>query len=149
MANLYGVANPNPLWAFATPIGGADVACPAGVETTFITVVINPTLNPGIYYAAAVGVVTTLLGAVAPTAITFGLRIGGGSDVIAIAPSFTSFVANTPFIFPLPLYGINALISNPIPPTTLNVTANPAAQGVTIKQGGSLVFAGWVRAPDQ
>jgi hypothetical protein len=148
-ANLYGVANNVPLWVFAAPIGGADVACPAGVETNCIAAVVNPIISPGTYYAAAIGAITVTLGATVPTACAFGLKIGAGSDVIQVAPSTALFVASGTFVFPIPLYGINTLVQNPVGPTTFNVTCFPTAQPVTVKLGGSFVFAGWVRGPDQ
>jgi hypothetical protein len=148
-ANLYGVANPNPLPNAAGTIGGANVNCPAGVETNFCAITINPAVSPGWYYPAVFGTVAILLTATPSTFINWAARIGAGADFQIQSTATTMLVASATLTISLFLYGFATFVSNPFGANTFNVTANPGVNAFSVGLNGTLFYGQWVRAPDQ
>lgn len=149
MANLYGVANPNPLPVSAFTIGAINISCPAGVETNCCSIAANPTLSQGVYYPFVVGQLFVTLGATAPGALTVGARIGAGADFDQAGFTVVLLVAAGTIEWTVNLFGVGTILSYPTGALTLNVTLNPTGQPVTCLAGGTKVWGGFNRAPDQ
>jgi hypothetical protein len=149
VANLYGVAEPNPPPQNAFPIGGSNVVCPANVETNFTAIPLTPATSRGFYYPSAVGIITFTCGATPPGSVNWGVRIGAGADIFVLAQAPQTLIANAVLTVPLLAYCFATAIADPFGPTTLNITANPSGQPITVLQFGNMIYGSWVRAPDQ
>jgi hypothetical protein len=149
VANLYGVATPNPLPVWVSTIGSANIACPAGVETNVVALAFNPALSSGWYYPNVWGLLGAQMGATAPSSCNIGLRLGNGADILAISVGSGLLVANGYWVYPVALAGFQLIMSNPYGANTFNVTLNPVGQAITASQNGTFLFGQWVRAPDQ
>jgi hypothetical protein len=149
VANLYGVASPTPFPGFAQLIGGANIACPAGVETNIFQ--INPPVivSPGMYYPWAYGVVNWVVGATGITFLTINFRINNGADLTQITLPQTGWGANvlasSAYFMPI----TSTVQSNPTSALPWQVSVTPATGSLTMQIGGSYLFAQWLRAPDQ
>lgn len=149
MANLYGVATPNPLPVGAFTIGGADIVTGVGVETNVIAITVNnPTVN-GWYYPNFGGWLAISLGATPPTAIFIGYRLGAGSDLSNLQVSPAALVASATVIQPLTLAGTALIVSNPSGINVFNISVQTAGQSATVRTVGSFGQCGWVRSTDQ
>jgi hypothetical protein len=149
VANLYGVANPNPLPnGFGTP-GGTDVAVPAGVETNFVAGVAPLPNIPGIFYPTMIGFFTITFGATPPTLVTIASRINNGADIQAWNIHGGFYVANGSLLCPCTFYDNNQVFSNPSGTMTFQVSCLSAAQPLTVRASSTLINMQWVRAPDQ
>lgn len=149
MANLYGIASPNPVPVGVNTIGGVDVACPAGSETNVLAILFNPPTVNGVYYPFIGGYLVISLGATPPTALQYNVRLGAGSDFIALAIGATLLVANANIIQPIYAPGTALIMNNPSGANTFNVSLTPTAQAVTVRTNGTIGFGQWVRATDQ
>ena len=148
MANLYGVATPNPLPAGAGTIGGVDVIVPGNVETNVIGIALPPAVSAGFYYPWVAPAIDILLGPTPPTQVTVGYRLGAGSDFASNGPPLAAMVGNATIYFSAYLAGASAIVSNPYTTITLFVTLYSFGQQITCK-AGSQAYGGWLRAPDQ
>jgi len=149
VANLYGVASPNPVPAFGGSIGGVNVSCPAGVETNVIAISMPPAVSAGWYYPFCSMFLNISLGATPPTALFVSFRLGAGSDLTGLQVPGGWLVANANFLFSVWVSQAGVVVQNPYAAQIMNVTLNPAAQAVTLQTSGSGAIGGWLRAPDQ
>ena len=149
MANLYGVANPNPLPQSVATIGGTDIACPAGSETNIIQAAPALPTVPGVYYPMAQGWTTLSFGATPPTNVQMSLRVNNGSDLLPWTIWAGLLIANNNLIVPLMFYGYNLIVQNPTGVYNFQVGITPLAQAITARNGGTLFYVQWVRASDQ
>lgn len=149
MANLYGVANPLPLPQQGNTIGATDIACPAGVETNVIAIPSNVPISQGWYYPGIFAMLDVALGATAPSTLTFGARIGAGSDFSYFALNVAVLVANANLFVPFQLFGLSTILSYTTGPLTINISVTPTANPVTCRFSGSYAYCFWNRAPDQ
>lgn len=149
MANTYGVANPLPLPVIATLAGGADVALPAGVQTTIASATIAGLDPSGFYFPEVIVQIGVLNGAAAPTAFQYGAKIGAGSNFDFFNVAAALLVNNAT------LYLVVHLIGGPSQApwqgggSVVNLNALATTNAATAKFAGSrAVFRLW-RAPDQ
>ena len=149
MANLYGVANPIIYPAYATVIGGVDLACPAGTETNVIDSGALVAISNGYYYPVVCSYMNVTLGATPPTSLVVAARIGAGSDFSTFGPYPSLLVAGATLF-------ITGMLVGPISQTAwqgagshIFVTVNPVAQGITFRSYSSGAFFYLYRAPDQ
>lgn len=149
MANLYGVAQPNPPPGGNFTIGNVDIVCAAGAETNIISATAILPTAPGVYYPALWGYVSVLFGATVPTSLNFGFRLNGGADLTTFSTWSGTYVANESFIYPVFGYAYGNVFNYPIGTINIQLSANPAANPITVKFLGTLVFIQWQRATDQ
>lgn len=149
-ANLYGVAQPNPLPVIGSIIGGTNVVIPGtNVETNFFTIPVPPATAPGWYYPNVWGVVVVSLTATPPSFVNWGARIGAGSDFSVQATGNALLVASGNLELTLFLPGASTFVSNPFGATNFFVSAAAGANSFTVMQIGTWLLGQWVRAPDQ
>jgi hypothetical protein len=149
VANLYGVASPNPLPVGANIIGGADISCPSNTETNVVALTFNnPTVN-GFYYPFFIGFLYYTLGGVVPTNIFVGYRLGAGADFVNAAVGITGAVASASYTQPIGIGCSTFIVNNPTGTNTFNISLNPSGQAITARVSGTFVQGWWVRATDQ
>lgn len=149
MPNLYGIARPEPAWIAALIFGGANVTCPAGVETNVLDVIVNPPLIGGVYGLVITCNICVIVGATPITYLAVGGRMNGGADFISLSwGGGTDFVAGaqSQYSFFLPQY--SGFVQNP-GVTHAQVSLNPQSGSVTAQSYGTSIVARWQFAPDQ
>lgn len=149
MANLYGVANPNPPAQGTQTIGGANVNIPAGVETNFTSAPATLPTAPGVYYPISWGWVTLGFSATPPTAMIIGMRLNAGADLQSYFVSQNLFVASGTIMIPVGFYQPQIVYSYPIGVVNFQLSINSGTNGCTVGNIGTLIWNQWVRAPDQ
>jgi hypothetical protein len=149
VANLYGVANPNPPPGGGATIGNAQITCPAGVETNWASVVPPLPTMPGVFYPAWTGYAAITIGATIPTLIVIACRLNGGADILTETIHGGFYVASASFIQPFFFYGSSQIFSNPSGVFNFQMSCNPTAQGVTVNANSTQLIAQWIRATDQ
>jgi hypothetical protein len=149
VANLYGVANPVTLPAYATPIGGVDIVCPAGAETNVIALTFNSVTSSGWFAPWVYGQLAISLAATPATSVTVGARLGAGSDWAALGVNTYLLTANANIAYFLYAIGGALIMHDPAPGLVHYITINPGAQPVTLRNSGTQTFGAWLRAPDQ
>lgn len=149
MANVYGVANPNPIPTLSGTIGAADVAIPAGTETNFSSTPANLPTLPGWFYPAIYGNVTITFGATPPTLVNINCRLNNGADIESMVIHGGFYVANGSLLVPVNFQCQGTFVSNPSGTWNFQLSCTSASQGLTIRAAGTWLWCQWMRAPDQ
>jgi len=146
MGNIYGVANPLNIPAVYVP--AADVALPAGTETTIITTGAIAQIGPGNYFPLVLLTVAILNGATIPTALTAAFKIGAGSDVDSFVVADAALVAASTESFTVALIGANSGTAWVGAGSTINITLLAAGNAATLKAVGTRAIVMLLRGPD-
>lgn len=148
-SNLYGVANAPGSPFVAITAGGANVNCPAGVET--VVVQSAPMIAPsqGYFYCMVAGQLAIASGATPPTLLTVAARFSTGSDFSSFQIPSTWLTTNYGFIVPAIFSSINSYLNWLAPGSIIQVTLNPTAQAVTAIGAGTTIGFTLLRSPDQ
>ena len=149
MANLYGVAQPNPPPLGGTTTGNVAINCPAGVETNIQSLAPPLPTLPGVFYPAMWGCVAIVFGATIPGLVTVGFRLNGGADLGSFIIHGGFYVATGSFCQTVDFYGQNTPINNPTGVWNFQLSIAPTAQAVTVQPNSTQLIAQWLRAPDQ
>jgi hypothetical protein len=130
MPNDWGTAMTVPAAFWTNTVGGTNVTCPAGVETTVMQVTVAADSN-GTYMPLFLPALWIACGTTAPSNITIAQRVLSGSDFATQSPPAGVLTANNTFSCPnFPTGPISDLLWRP-PGTTLQFTLNPTGQQVT------------------
>jgi hypothetical protein len=146
MPNLYGIANPVGYPVYGSMAG--NVSCPAGSETQVMAVSLPAPAVPGLYYFGVWAWATILMGATPPSNYNAAFRINGGSDIAGNGLGSSSLIASATILQGSMLFGPNPGIQNPTGTYSVQYTATPTGQAVTMLQFSSYMYAWWIRGPD-
>ena len=146
MGNIYGVANPLAIPAVYVP--AADVALPAGTETTIVTTGAIAQIGPGNYYPEIDITFSVLNGATVPTALTAAFKIGAGSDVDSFEVAPAALVAADTESFTVKLIGASSGTAWVGAGSTINITLLAAGNAATLKAIGTRAIVALKRGPD-
>src|SRR5487761_2301174 len=135
MGNIYGVANPLAIPAIYVP--AADVALPAGTETTIVTTGAIAQIGPGNYYPEIDLTFAVLNGATVPTALTAAFKIAAGSDVDSFEVAPAALVAADTESFTVKLIGTSSGTAWVGAGSTINITLLAAGNAATLKAIGT------------
>lgn len=149
MANLYGVANAPAAAGSIYCIGSADINCPAGTETNVFDGGLSVAPSQGWFYPLAWVTCVISLGATAPSALAFALRVNNGADQFTIGANAALLVANTTTDYTYGFAGQSAQIPWMGTGGHIQISVNPTGQPVTLRYAGSMMTAMLLRAPDQ
>lgn len=149
MANLYGVAEPNPLPGYLTTIGNNNISCPAGVETNIMSGSPPAILSNGWYYGSILTTIVIITGATALTALTANSRMNNGADIQFEPFSSIFWTAAFTGVQTFAFYWWGNLLLNPPATTTFQVSITPTTGSVTAGTLGTNAWIQWLRAPDQ
>jgi hypothetical protein len=123
--------------------------CNAGVETNFVSFTPPVPISQGWYYPNVRGWLTITVGATPPTAINLAFRVNSGADINVWSTFFGIYPANASVQIPFFTQASSFVQPYPLGVFNLQVSAIPAAQPVTIRTSGTIMFGQWLRAPDQ
>jgi len=144
---VWGIADPLPLPVVYETVAGADVDVGA-TETDIITTPAIAALNQGPYYPLLQGVLTIVLGAMAPSALQFAFTVNAGSDVDVYVVEPGLLVALAELVIPIFLIGLNSNTAWQGAGSVISVTGTSATNDVTAKFVGSRCLIGLQRGPD-
>lgn len=145
-SNLYGVAN-----AQGAPQGislGGNVNCPAGVETVVIQS--NPLIapTPGQFSVLITGLMAVFYGATPPTAINWGVRFNGGSDIILLQWGPATQAAGAWQLLPICVCLGPYSSQWQAPGSAMQITCLPSGSAVTANQYSCISYFTLIRSPD-
>ena len=149
MANLYGVDNTVLTPNSAGLIGGADVFCPAGVETNIIATPALIAPSNGYFVPMLWLNVAITFAATPATNVSVGARIGAGADFDYYNLNAALIVANATIMLNGFLSGVAAQVPWFQPGSVVYVSLNPTAQAVNARVLGSRALYWLARAQDQ
>ncbi len=144
--SIWGIAAPGTIPAVYT--NTVDVTLTAGTETTIITTGAITGVGLGDFYPVIWLAVAILMGATAPTALTFAFKLGSGSDVDSLAVAVGSLVVSTTVYYYIPLIGTNSGTAWVGSGSTINITALAATTAATFKFAGSRAMVALQRGLD-
>jgi hypothetical protein len=146
MGNTYGVANPTPTPLVYVPAN--DVTCTSSTATTVVTSGALTALDGGFYYPLLQGLLTILLGATAPSALTVKFILGAGSAVDTYTVEPALLVNSAELVIPIVLVGTSSATSWSGVGSTINVQVTGTGQATTCKKVGSRLLITLLRAGD-
>ena len=150
MPNLVGVAAPStaPLFVGVTPF--ADVNCPAGAQTTFLTFSNVVASSPGVYYPLVTVMLSVGMGATVPNPLIITCQTNGGSNW-STQPNanFSILAANGNYFFNWPIPGPPSEVVFRSPGATITVSLTASGQPVTVRASGTFGSLMLIRATDQ
>jgi hypothetical protein len=142
----WGVAEPLALPAVYVP--ASDTTCASSTATTVVTTGAIAALDNGNYYPLLLGVLTVLLGATAPSALTVKFILGAGTAVDTYTVEPALLVNAAELVIPITLVGANSASAWAGSGSTINVQVTPTGQAVTCLKVGSRILAALFRGPD-
>jgi len=145
---IWGVADPIPLPTVNETVGGADVVTVPTAETPVITTAAIAAFNPGPYFPIVEGLLTIVLGAMAPASLQISFNLNGGSDVDSFVVEPGLLVALAELIVPIFLLGTNSPTAWQGAGSVVNITVLTPDNAVTVKFVGSRAIVGIMRGPD-
>jgi hypothetical protein len=148
MGRVYGVADPLLTPSEQLLIGAADISVTAGTPADLFTWSSIAAPSQGNYYVMIWASITLVLGATAPTAITFSYRLGSGSNVQNFGVNAVLLTNSANLLIPALFVG--SYSGSVWYPTGSAVTVSVAvtAQNITVKYGGSAAILALLRGND-
>lgn len=143
--NVWGTSQPAANLVNGT---GTDTTCNAGAETNVISFTAPASASPGNWGLLITGVITVLMGATAPSALSVGARFGSLADFDTYGVGVGTLVNSATVSYPVMLFlaATGAVINSAA--NALNVTLSPTGQNVTFKGIGSRLLLVWLRGID-